>query len=64
MVSISCDYYNTRGEDLHHLSVSASSFFRAQARDRDKLEWCRINEIIIVTFNYDENENEWRAKIN
>ena len=39
------------------------SFFRAQARDRDKLEWCRINEIIIVTFNYNENENEWRAKI-
>ena len=39
------------------------SFFRAQARDKDKLEWCRINEIIIVTFNYDESEDEWRAKI-
>ena len=39
------------------------SFFRAQARDRDKLEWCSLNEIRFVTFNYNENEDEWRRKI-
>jgi len=39
------------------------SFFRAQARDRDKLEWCRLNEFIIVVLNYDEKEDEWKKKI-
>jgi hypothetical protein len=39
------------------------SFFRAQARDRDKEEWCNLNEVRIVTFNYNENEDEWRKKI-
>lgn len=39
------------------------SFFRAQARDRDKSEWCTVNEIRFVTFNYNESEDEWRGKI-
>lgn len=39
------------------------SFFRAQARDKDKVEWCNINEIRFVTFNYNESENEWKSKI-
>jgi hypothetical protein len=39
------------------------SFFRAQARDRDKREWCRVNEINIIEFNYNESEDDWRRKI-
>ena len=39
------------------------SFFKAQARDRDKKEWCRINDIKIVEFNHDENIDDWRKKI-
>jgi len=39
------------------------SFFKAQARDRDKKEWCRINDIKIVEFNHDESEEGWRNKI-
>ena len=39
------------------------AFFKAQARDRDKKEWCRINDIKIVELNYDEDENDWRRKI-
>lgn len=39
------------------------SFFRAQARDRDKAEWCDLNEIRFVTFNYNETEEEWIHKI-
>ena len=39
------------------------SFFRAKARDRDKKEWCRINDIEIVEFNYDEEIDEWRTKV-
>jgi len=39
------------------------SFFKAQARDRSKIEWCKLNEIRIVQLNYNEDEDEWRNKI-
>jgi hypothetical protein len=39
------------------------SFFRAQARDRDKKEWCVLNEIKIIVFNYNETEEEWKNKL-
>jgi hypothetical protein len=39
------------------------SFFRAQARDRDKKEWCNINEIRIIEFDYNEGEDDWRRKV-
>ena len=39
------------------------SFFKAKARDKDKKEWCRINSIEIVEFNYDEGIDEWRTKV-
>lgn len=39
------------------------SFFKAAARDKDKQEWCRINDIRIVAFNYNEDIDEWRRKI-
>lgn len=42
---------------------SKLAFFRAQARDRDKKEWCRINDIKIVEFNHDEDIDDWRKKI-
>ena len=38
------------------------SFFRAQARDRDKLEWCEINDITVVTLNYNETQEQWIEK--
>jgi hypothetical protein len=39
------------------------SFFRAKSRDRDKSEWCEINNIKMIEFNYNEDEDEWRRKI-
>jgi hypothetical protein len=39
------------------------SFFRAQARDRDKSEWCKANEIRMVEFYYNETEEQWKNKI-
>jgi len=39
------------------------AFFKAQARDRDKREWCRLNNIIIVELKHDEDIDEWRSKI-
>lgn len=39
------------------------SFFRAQARDRKKSQWCEVNEIRFIEFNYNEDIDEWRRKI-
>ena len=39
------------------------AFFRAQARDRSKTEWCKLNEIRLIQLNYNEDEDEWRNKI-
>ena len=38
-------------------------FYKAQARDREKREWCSINDIRIVELNYNEDLDEWRKKI-
>lgn len=38
-------------------------FFRAQARDRDKKEWCRLNDITLIELKHDEDIDEWRKKI-
>ena len=39
------------------------SFYRAKTRDKDKIEWCKLNDIRLVEFNYNESTDEWRAKI-
>ena len=39
------------------------SFYRAKARDSEKKEWCQLNDITLVEFNYNEDLDEWRRKI-
>jgi very-short-patch-repair endonuclease len=39
------------------------AFYRAKARDKDKKEWCELNDIRIVEFNHDEDVDDWRRKI-
>lgn len=38
-------------------------FIKSQARDRQKAEWCKINDIKIVILKDSETEDEWRKKI-
>lgn len=38
-------------------------FFKARARDRKKIEWCNINDIMLVEFNFNESEDEWKMKL-
>lgn len=38
-------------------------FYQARARDNDKREWCRLNDIELVEFNYNEDIDDWRRKI-
>ena len=42
---------------------SKRGFALAKARDEDKAEWCRLNNIEIVILKYSESENEWRDQI-
>ena len=42
---------------------SKLSFYKAKGRDTDKKEWCELNHIILVEFNYNEDIDEWRNKI-
>ena len=39
------------------------SFYRAKARDSEKKEWCELNDIRLIEFNYNEDIDEWRRKI-
>lgn len=38
-------------------------FYKSQQRDRNKKEWCDINNITFVELSYKEDENVWRRKI-
>ncbi len=48
---------------VKHFHSSKADFLRSKARDLKKIEWCEINEIKIISFNFDESEEEWEAKI-
>ena len=39
------------------------SFYRAKARDSEKKEWCSLNDITLIEFNYNEDVDDWRRKI-
>ena len=39
------------------------AFYKAKARDYDKKEWCEINDIRLIEFNYDEEVDDWRRKV-
>ena len=38
-------------------------FYKAQARDRDKKNWCEINQFELIELFHNESIEEWRAKI-
>jgi hypothetical protein len=42
---------------------SKAGFLFAKARDRDKAEWCEINDITLVVLRFDDSEEYWRKKI-
>lgn len=42
---------------------SKADFALAKARDEDKIEWCQLNDIDIITLKYSESEDEWRQRI-
>lgn len=39
-----------------------ADFLLARKRDRDKLEWCNLNDVTLVTLPHDE-EDQWKSLI-
>ena len=42
---------------------SSLGFAKSKKRDREKLEWCKINGIVVVEFPYNEDDNDWERRI-
>lgn len=38
-------------------------FLRSQKRDREKREWCELNNIRYIELPFTESENEWEVRI-
>lgn len=38
-------------------------FLKSQKRDKEKQEWCRINNIHYIELPYDESIDDWRKRI-
>ena len=41
-----------------------ADFLKSKARDEDKIEWCDLNGIQLITLKYSESDDEWRKRIN
>lgn len=39
------------------------NFMKSQKRDREKQEWCELNNIKHIILPYDENDEQWSEKI-
>ncbi len=42
---------------------SKADFLKGKARDEDKIAWCELNDIRLVTLKYTESDDEWRQRI-
>ncbi len=42
---------------------SKADFLKGKARDEDKIAWCELNNITLVTLKYTESDDEWRQRI-
>ena len=40
-----------------------ADFIRAKARDEDKIEWCKLNNIELTVLKYSETDDEWKRAI-
>lgn len=42
---------------------SRADFLKSKARDDDKINWCELNGIQLITLKYSESDDEWRQRI-
>lgn len=46
-----------------HFFDNKIEFFKAQARDRNKQEWCEVNDLILIQLPYNETDEKWLDRI-
>jgi len=46
-----------------HFHKTKLQFVQSKKRDREKKEWCILNNIKLIIFQYNENINEWYNKL-
>lgn len=42
---------------------SKADFEKSKQRDRQKKDWCLLNNLLLIELKYDESEEEWKNKI-
>jgi hypothetical protein len=47
----------------NHFFDNKIEFFKAQSCDRNKQEWCDINNIVLVQLPYHEQNDQWQKRI-
>ena len=50
-------------EFVAHFHSDMRGFRKSKARDRDKINWLKINSIDLITLSYSETEDGWRKRI-
>ena len=50
-------------EHIPFFHRTKADFILAKARDEDKIEWCELNSVEIITLKYSGDDNEWRSTI-
>lgn len=40
-----------------------AGFLKSKLRDKDKREWCELNDIQLVELPYNETDDDWRQRI-
>ena len=48
---------------IPHFHHTLTAFTQARRRDFEKKEWCSLNNISMITFNYNESVDEWKSKL-
>jgi len=46
-----------------HFFENKLEFFRAQARDRLKKDWCELNKFMLVQLPFNEDDQQWLQRI-
>ena len=49
---------------ITHYHRNQIGFLKHKKRDREKMEWCEINDIKYVELPYNENLDQWKQRIN
>jgi hypothetical protein len=50
-------------EHIPFFHKSKADFILAKARDEDKIEWCELNDIEIITLKFCGSDDDWRKSI-